>query len=376
VGAALLAGCGGHHRRTPAPAPSASPSAPARSSLAVGITEPNANLVSATARLPRPWARWRAALGRLHPAYYRLVLDWATLQPTRAPANLAALNLGCMRTVRPCLPYAGVRDQLRALASRQRQGGWVGIAVITGTPAWAAVPPSRCDGPGTLPRARPPRAAALAAYRRLVADVLALARREGAQLPYWSAWNEPNHPQFLTPPCGESRAAAYAPIARALRTALAAASGDQTQLVGETAALRNLPRFIAQLPRDVVCGSPIYAQHAYIGGQDPVGTVARALAARGCPHPVWITETGVGAAPPKLSAAARVRHGCAALHARLVRWWHDPRVPVAIQYTLREDDLFPTGLVSTDLSHALPALAEWTAWAARPAAAPPPRAAC
>jgi hypothetical protein len=348
-----------------------------RSSLAVGITEPNANLVSATARLPEPWARWRAALGRLHPAYYRLVLDWATLQPTRAPANLAALDLGCMRRVRPCLPYAGVRDQLRALASRQRQGGWLGVAVVTGTPAWAAQPPSRCDRPGTLPRARPPRTAALAAYRRLVADVLALARREGAQLRYWSAWNEPNHPQFLSPPCGESRAAAYAPIARALRTALAAAPGDQTQLVGETAALRNLARFVADLPRDVACASPIYAQHAYIGGRDPVDTVAHALAARGCPHPVWITETGVGAAPRALSAAAPVRQACAALHRRLVRWWRDPRVPAAFQYTLREDDLFPTGLVSTDLSHALPALAEWTAWGgSRAPAAPPPNAAC
>ncbi|HEY7075416.1 MAG TPA: hypothetical protein VH418_08605 [Solirubrobacteraceae bacterium] len=326
------------------------------------------------ARLPEPWARWRAALGRLHPAYYRLVLDWATLQPTRAPADLAALNLGCMRTVRPCLPYAGLRDQLRALASRQRRGGWVGVAVITGTPAWAAEEPSRCDPPGTLARARPPRPDALPAYRRLVADVLALARREGAELRYWSAWNEPNHPRFLSPPCGESRAAAYTPLARALRAAL---GGEQRQLVGETAQLRNLPRFIAQLPEDVVCSAPIYAQHAYVGAPDPVDTVARALAARGCPHPIWITETGVGNTPFALSAARRVRQGCAALHRRLVRWWRDPRVPVAFQYTLRNDDLFPTGLVSTDLSHALPELAEWTAWGgARAPSAPPPPAAC
>jgi hypothetical protein len=140
-------------------------------------------------------------------------------------------------------------------------------------------------------------------------------------------------------------------------------------------------RFIAQLPRDVACAGPIYDEHAYVGGPDPVDAVASGLAAHGCPGAqIWITETGVGAAPPSLSSAARRRddaRGCEALHRRLVRWWADPRVPVAIQYTLREDNLFPTGLVSTDLSHALPALAEWTAWGAgRAPSAPPPSADC
>ena len=50
---------------------------------------------------------------------------------------------------------------------------------------------------------------------------------------------------------------------------------------------------------------------------------------------------------------------------------------MAVQYTLREDDLFPTGLVTTDLGRAYPALAEWTAWGARASAAdPPPPDAC
>jgi hypothetical protein len=398
-----FAGCGGHKppaptpTATPSPAPTATP-VPGRPSLAVGITEPNANLVSATAALPEPWAGWRDALGRLHPAFYRLVLDWPSLQPSAgAPANLAAPNGGCMRMVQPCLGFAGVRDQLRALASRQRQGGWVGLAVITGTPDWAAEPPSRCDRPGTPARARPPRPAALAGYRRLVSDVLALARREGADLRYWSAWNEPNHPDFLSPPCGTSAAAAYTPLARALHDALAAAPGDPQraapgdpqQVLGETAGLvrtgrhtTSVARFIGELPSDLVCSSTIYDQHAYVGGADPVDAVARALAAHHCarPHSIWITETGVGPAPRALSAAARLRHdrhGCEALHRRLVRWWHDPRVTAAFQYTLREDDRFPTGLVSTDLTRALPALGEWTAWGSgRPPGAPPPGVAC
>jgi hypothetical protein len=339
--------------------------------------------------LPERWARWRDALGRLHPAFYRLVLDWPALQPTRAPADLAAPNGGCMRAVRPCLAFAGLRDQLRALAGRQRQGGWVGLALITGTPSWAASEPSGCDPPGTPPRARPPRADALDAYRRLVTDVLALARREGAELRYWSAWNEPNHGQFLSPPCGVSSGAAYTPLARALGDALAAAPGDQQQVIGETAGVlrpgrhrTTVPQFIGELPDDLVCSTTIYDQHAYVGGPDPVDAAARALAAHDCqrPHQIWITETGVGRAPRGLSAAARVRHdrrGCEALHRRLVRWWRDPRVAAAFQYTLREDNLFPTGLVSTDLSGALPALSEWMAWGSeRPAGAPPPAVAC
>jgi hypothetical protein len=40
-------------------------------------------------------------------------------------------------------------------------------------------------------------------------------------------------------------------------------------------------------------------------------------------------------------------------------------VTVAVQYTFREDDRFPTGLVTTDLARARPALRVWQAWGAR-----------
>ena len=46
---------------------------------------------------------------------------------------------------------------------------------------------------------------------------------------------------------------------------------------------------------------------------------------------------------------------------------------IAFQYTVREDDKFPTGLVSTDLTTERPALKEWTAWGgARKADRPAP----
>ena len=67
------------------------------------------------------------------------------------------------------------------------------------------------------------------------------------------------------------------------------------------------------------------------------------------------------------------------LRRRLVRWYEDPRVTAAFQYTLREDDRFPTGLVTTDLTEAYPALEEWQAWGwtARPEpTAPPPPDTC
>jgi hypothetical protein len=96
---------------------------------------------------------------------------------------------------------------------------------------------------------------------------------------------------------------------------------------------------------------------------------------------VWITETGAGFPPGSLSAAERTPgdrlDGCRQLAERLGRWYRDPRVAVAMQYTLREDDLFRTGLVSTSLARAFPTLGLWKDWGGgRAPADPPPRAAC
>ena len=60
-----------------------------------------------------------------------------------------------------------------------------------------------------------------------------------------------------------------------------------------------------------------------------------------------------------------------------MQWYDDPRVTIAFQYTVREDDKFPTGLVSTDLTTDRPALKEWTAWGGRRAPTdPPPPSTC
>jgi hypothetical protein len=350
--------------------------------------------------VPQPFARRRDQLAALHPTYYRLVLDWAKLQPSPdAPANLDEPQTGCMRDKPPCVPWTGVRDQLRALASRQRQGdgGWQALVVITDTPAWAAAPPSGCRAGAIGTVGAPVRADALGAYERLVADVIAAARAVGADLRYWTPWNEPNLAYFLAPQrsgCAAGApsvaARAYVPVARALRHALAAAPGEQDLALAElagvvepTARRTTVGQFVAALPRDLACAAAVWTQHAYIGGADPVDALAAAVRRKRCGGalpPIWITETGVGAVDSTLAAARGITseaQGCRRLHDRLAEWWRDPRVTAAFQYTFREDNLFPTGLVSTDLRRARPTLREWQAWGARrDPSAPPPKDAC
>ena len=371
---------------TPTPTATATPwplDAMGGRSLAVGITEFNPNLFAPDEVLapPEPWRHWRDELVRIEPDLYRLVIEWNKIQPSPdAPADLAMPNAGCMRDKQPCAPYAGVRDQLRALAARD----WQALVVFTGTPEWAGGPPRGCrlEAFASAPRD-------MRAYRALVAGVIDLAAAEGVELRYFTPWNEPNHPYFLSPqrkacdPQSPSRAIRpYARLARALRAELAA---DQQLVLGEMAGIlepsgraTGVAEMIRGLPRELVCAAPVWSQHAYIGGTDPVATVKAALAARRCPseHAIWITETGVGPAPGGFSLARGITseaQGCRLLHRRLRAWHADPRVTLAVQYTFREDDLFPTGLVTTDLARERPALREWQAWGARePDDRPPP----
>jgi hypothetical protein len=388
-------------RVTPTPTPSASPLPlpQAGKGLEVGLTELNPNLVASPddRSLPEPFSQWRDALAAIRPQFFRILVDWAAIQPTQGvPPDLSAYNGGCSRDVPPCQPYGGLRDMLQALASRQHEGGWQAVVVILHTPDWAAQPAGGCERPDTETRSRPPTAEGLQAYGELVKAILATADDVGAQLRFWSAWNEPNHPAFISPqrntcdPRSPSVAAdAYAGLVRTLQATLQAAPGDQQIVLGETAGLltkgrylTSVPEFIAGLPRDVVCASTVWSQHGYVGGPDPVPATEKALKARGCPEPftIWITETGVGPVKRELSAARGIKDphtGCLALHRRLVRWWRDPQVTAAFQYTFREDTAFPTGLVNAELTKANPTLAEWTAWGgAREPNAPPPAAAC
>jgi hypothetical protein len=99
--------------------------------------------------------------------------------------------------------------------------------------------------------------------------------------------------------------------------------------------------------------------------------------------PIWMTETGAGAprtATARTGGKAAELTGCRSVHRVLKRWYRDPRITAAVQYTLREDDVFPTGLVTTDLTRAYPALREWQQWGlrarGRPGDPPPAKPRC
>ena len=175
-------------RPTPTPAETRSPAVAegkARGDLAIGITEQNPNFFwapGAREGVAPEFVRWQDDMGKLKPSFYRLVLDWPSLQPEQGkPADLAHPYDGCLRGTPPCAGWAGVKDQLAALASRQKQhkGGWQVLVVITGTPDWAARPASGCERSGTQPRSRAPKASAMGAYRKLVTDVAALGEEVG-----------------------------------------------------------------------------------------------------------------------------------------------------------------------------------------------------
>ena len=378
------------------------------SAVAIGLTEANANLLwppgaGAGAGVPAAFAPWRAALTALHPTYLRLVLDWARLQPSPdRPPRLDAPVDGCLRGIPPCGTYAGLADELRAIAAQQRTGGgFTPVLVFAGAPAWAALPPHGCERPGTTAVSRPIRRGALAAYRALVADVIALARRVGVALPYLSPWNEPNHPFFISPQRA-SCATASAPLSPAVYAQLARAMASELGLgrhlvLGELAGYTTAgPRdtsvgeFVAALPADVVCLGSVWSVHAYArrgaaalaGG--PVGALEAALDRRGaCGRraTVWVTETGAGAphaGAPRPAGAADAAAGCRALAAQLARWYADPRIGAVFQYTFREDVLFPVGLADAALTRLYPAYDLWLAWARAGSrtAAPPLPARC
>ena len=159
-------------RRTPTPTPSRRPPPlpAAGPGLAVGVTEFNPNLVASPAErpLPAPWAGVRDALGAIQPAVLpardRLVRDPALAGRARGPERAA--DAAACAPVGPCLGWAGVRDQLRALASRQREGGWQALVVIT-----------------VRRRTGPPRRPAAASGPTRRARARAAARRRAARLP-------------------------------------------------------------------------------------------------------------------------------------------------------------------------------------------------
>ncbi|HEX2398195.1 MAG TPA: hypothetical protein VHI73_08645 [Solirubrobacteraceae bacterium] len=361
--------------------------------LATGLTEFNPYLLGLPgSALLRPG---RGRVQALRPAVVRLPVVWSRVQPrSYRPPNLSLRDSGCARGLRPCVPWYGVRAQLRAIRTLElRLGRRVDVlVVIYGTPSWANRPRFGCRQGGVTGESRPVQLEDLAAYRRLVEAVLAAGRAAGVRLRWWSAWNEPNTASFVNPQrlrCSAGTPsvapALYAPLVRTLKAALDAAPGGQQIVLGELSSpfaprprLTETAEFVRGLPQDVACAGEIWSQHQYVGDADDVAALEQAVDARGCPGPprrFWITETGVGRAGPhrRRSLNPRVlRLGCQRLNGLLLRWYGDPRIDLALQYTFREDPAFTVGLADPRLRRLYPAYALWRAWGLRRSSSDPP----
>jgi hypothetical protein len=405
--AALLTACGGggggKSTSTSASTPTKAP--PAKQpptdvapggGLAIGLTEINPDLFW-HGKDVGDFDPWRDRVEALKPQVYRLTVDWATLQPSAdAPVDWTKASDGCMRGLQPCRPYSGIRDTLRAIRSQQQAGnGFATMVVIYGVPDWAAIKPTGCERDDIVARSRPITAQGLEAYKRLVRSLQDLARREGVAIRWWSPWNEPNGPFFISPQRAECRGsskalspAVYTKFARAMREEL---QPGQQLMVGELAGLQNarkygtsISEFFDGLPDDVVCNAGVFAQHAYAKRGDraddagAVGTLEQVLDGRACARdkPIWVTETGVGGphvGDERSPKDASIRADCQALNVALRRWDKDPRIDAAIQYTFRDDPVFPVGLADAKLTKEWPAYQLFKAWGgARSPDGPPP----
>lgn len=415
----LLGGCGGSHPRgastrgTSAPVPAL---APEPSGPAFGLTEDNADLLWSPAQ-PSPsggpaFASARRQLTALHPSYARLLVDWAALQPSAtSPPSLEAPIDGCARTVAPCGAYRGIAEELAAIVSQQRaaraegRAGFQVVLDVFGVPSWAAAAPAGCELPGTQAFSRPISPAGLSGYRELIGALLELGAREGVQLSWWSPWNEPNNPQFLSPQRASCTVgspslapAVYAQLAQAMADELEAAGGVHHLVLGELASYpsdsihrTSIASFVAALPASIICLGDVWSIHAYASfgeraaSAEPVAALERAIDARGqCGQTasVWITETGAGAphpGRPRGEGLAEQREGCVALARQVIGWSRDARVGAIFQYSFREDSDYPVGLLSADLAHLYPAYELWRTYArvrAREEKLGPPAALC
>jgi hypothetical protein len=211
-----------------------------------------------------------------------------------------------------------------------------------------------------------------------------LAKQEGVAIRWWSPWNEPNGPFFISPQraqCkGSSKSlapAVYTKLARALQSQL---QPGQEMVVGELAGLTNarkfgtsISEFFDGLPDDVVCKAGVLAQHAYSKrgdkADDPgaVGALEDVLDRRPCARdkPIWVTESGVGGphvGDERSPKDESIRADCQALNVALRRWNKDPRVRAVFQYTFRDDPIFPVGLADAKLTKTWPAYDLFKAW--------------
>ena len=250
-----------------------------------------------------------------------------------------------MRDKPPCGAYLGLRDQLRALAARQKEGGWDGARrAHRDARSGRRGPPGGLRARRDTSRARARRAPTMADYGRFVGRVLAEARAAGASCATGARGTSPTtrsssrrSGRSATRSAPSAAIAPYVAMARALKAALDARAGRPGARARRAGRARRAAAdddvglgVRRRLPRDSCARRAIWSQHGYVGGRDPVDDLERALRRKGCDAAGDLDHRDRrrraaqrrGAADV---AAAQVR-ACARLHRRLVRWYRDPRV--------------------------------------------------
>jgi len=235
-----------------------------------------------------------------------------------------------------------------AIADARARGLGV-LATITGpVPTWAT---GRREGNTFKP-----------SPTRFERFTTAVARRYGGQVNAWSIWNEPNHPQFLSPQFRNGKPYSptlYRSLYRSAVKGLAAAGrGKDTLLAGETAP-RGTPRVVA--PVDFVEGFwrgsskglrvSGWAHHPYTTSQGPsfvppdrddvtIGALSRLTRAldRATRNgiPLWLTEFGIQSEPDPFSGVSESRQAEYRSIAERTAFTNG-RVKAFSQYLMRDD---------------------------------------
>lgn len=406
-------------RSAPSPAPGASTTAApdggtaARPpSLAVGLVTNDVGALTPPSTPVPGFGGAQLVTDRIAPRFVRVDVRWDLLQPEEGTPLDASrvIGDGCGREgAKPCSGAASLLRTLQALKAAQvaHPGHYRPLLSFWGMPAWAGAPVEGCDGAKAREGAQPLAPGREDAYRAAIASVWGAVRVAGIEGADWTPWNEPNAPYFIDPqrascrPDGEPRSPAqFSRLVVAMDAELdrlraqqpeGSPARDDRLVVGELAAWgapsrRAVPtdEFLRALPDDVLCRADVLSVHGYLearprsGKGEPIAAGLRELDRRPCldGKPAWITETAVGAprsGGDRDAAAETLKAECRLMDRQLDRWYHDPRVTAAFQYSVREDPYFPTGLLDEGLDRTFPVARVWAAWGGDrdPAAAPP-----
>jgi len=191
--------------------------------------------------------------------------------------------------------------------------------------------------------------------------VEAVGKRYGAQVSTWSIWNEPNHPDFLTPQFVKRKP--YSPkLYRALYQAAlqglgATGNGGDTVLAGETAP-RGTPNVVAPVTflKTFFRGKKLkvsgYAHHPYTTRSGPffkppaktdvtIGVLSRLTKAldRYSHHrrlPVYLTEFGIQSVPDPYVGVSQAKQAEYRSIAERIAY-RNKRVKAFSQYLMRDD---------------------------------------